>query len=394
MNLVLRQEEPTLPWGKLVMGLTACFALVIGGVKLYADQAAEHKAEAFFTSAQDQVRLEQPSDALVSINHALDLKEKPEFLNLKATLLIDEGKVFEADSVLKKLVTYQPKEPQYRYMLSTMALNEDDLDKAVKYMQEARDLEPNNPTYAVGLANLLYRQGKAEQAKALYEAVIQKDPNYKYAWEQYANALSNSGFYQEALAIDRRSLKHFPKDFEPYFLMATTYDHMGEKQKAVAAYRKSLELYPIENSIAAKRIYEITGHKVPARLEKIVTDDIPFDSIGNVMYVQAQVNEQSGRFLIDTGASVCVLYQHAAQKYHLTPSPYKIAVQTANGVIQVPLAYGDIQLGESRVSKVVIGIAPDPKSNASDGIIGMNFMNHFQMDIDKNRHTITLAHTP
>lgn len=388
------QEETSLPIGKIMLGVTAIFGLIIGGVSFMAAQANDKKADSYYISAQDHLRLEEQSDALAAIDHALELKEKPEYLDVKASILINQNKVYEADKILQKLISYRPKDAHYRDLLSTMALNEDHLDQSIKWMKEAQSLEPDNPAYTIGVANLLFRDNKLDEAKGLYEKVIQKDPNYRFAWEQYANALSNSGRYQEALALDEKAIQQFPKDFNPYFQMASTYDSMGEKQKAVVAYRKSLELYPIENSIAAKRIFEITGHHVPASLEKMVTDNIAYTPQGNVMYVQASVNEKTGRFLVDTGASVCVLYQHAAAKYHLTPTSSKIAVQTANGVIQVPLAYGNVQVGGSRLAKVVFGIAPDPKLSNSDGIIGMDFLNQFQMTVNKDNHTITLAHAP
>jgi hypothetical protein len=66
-------------------------------------------------------------------------------------------------------------------------------------------------------------------------------------------------------------------------------------------------------------------------------------------------------------------------------------VQTAGGIIQVPLSHAHIQLGKSKMDNVVVGVIPDPKQMDADGIIGMNFLEHFRMEVDKGSQKISLT---
>jgi len=348
------------------------------------------KADEFFVLAKDEQRLEHWETALAKVNTALSLQEKPQYLDTKVDILISKNRVYEADLVLERLINLSPKNAEYRYQSATMALNQDDLPKAEKRLKEALDIEPNNVDYQVGLANMLYRQDKLPQAKQQYEAILKKDPNCKLAWEQYATSHTNAGRYSDAIAVLKRALQQFPKDSDLYYILGCAYDHQGNRQQAVVSYRRSLELEPMTNSIAASRIFEITGKHVPPELERMTANQVSFDSENNLMYVSATINGHTGRFLLDTGASMCVLYQRSVPKYQLALSPYRAAVETANGMIQVPIGYGDISLGRHSLSKVVFGVISDSTDKRTDGIIGMNFMGKFQMDIDKNAQHITL----
>lgn len=389
---IYSNDDSGLPLGKLILGSTLVIVLVIAGFQLYAMTQADKKAEQFLAVARDHTRLQRPEQALQAIEQSLRLKEKPEALELKANIQMNQNHVYAADKTLERLIELKPDNAHYRYMAGIAALNEEELNEASEHLREAVRLEPQNADYAVALANMLHREGKTKEAKAQYEALIKKDPQYKIAWQQYQLAFSNSGAHEEAVKIAERALKQFPNDSDFYFLLATTFDNMGKKAEAVAAYRKSLELEPMQDSVAAQRIYEITGKHVPLHLENMAADSIPFESRNKLMYVEGEVNGRKGRFLLDTGASVSVIYASRIAKYNLLPSPLRIEVQTANGVIQVPVTYGSVKLGRQRVEPVVLGVLPDPKKLDADGIIGMNVMSEFRMEIDRNARRIVFSH--
>jgi tetratricopeptide (TPR) repeat protein len=388
---IYQSDETSLPLGKLILGTTLAITVLIAGFQLYASFQADKRVDELMATARDHIRLEHPEQALRAVEQALQLKEKPEALDLKAEILMNQNRVYAADSVLKRLIELEPDNAQYRYRAALAALNEEDTAKGVEHLQKAVALEPQNADYAVAMANMLFKDGKTEEARKTYEELIRKDPNYKHGWEQYQIAFSNAGRYDEAVAIGKRAIQQFPEDSDFHFLLASTLDHMGKRPEAVSAYRRSLELEPMESSIAATRIFEITGKHVPLRLENLAADSVPFDSENKLMYVSATVNGHHGRFLLDTGASVSVIFQSRAEQYALTSSPLKVAVQTANGIIQVPVTYGSIRLGRKKMDQVVLAVIPDPKRLDADGIIGMNYLGNMRMDVDRNAQRIVLA---
>jgi hypothetical protein len=55
-------------------------------------------------------------------------------------------------------------------------------------------------------------------------------------------------------------------------------------------------LHLLENSIAAKRIFEIAGKRVPPALENAISDSLPIEIENNLSYIAADINGVKGRF--------------------------------------------------------------------------------------------------
>jgi clan AA aspartic protease (TIGR02281 family) len=175
-----------------------------------------------------------------------------------------------------------------------------------------------------------------------------------------------------------------------YFLKGESEYYLSLKKDAVTSYYRSLELEPLSNSIAAERILELTGKRPPSKLENLETDRIPFTSDNNLMFIEALVNNRLGLFLVDTGASGCVLFSNQLEKYRMKTGTSKIEAETAGGTIQARIAFGRVQVGKHIVEPIMFVVTPPPKSMRADGIIGMNFLNRFQMDINRDTQVITL----
>ncbi len=121
----------------------------------------------------------------------------------------------------------------------------------------------------------------------------------------------------------------------------------------------------------------------PASPEKA---SVPFQKRGAVVIVQATVNEKaSARFVVDTGASYTLISQATAKELDidLDGNLPKISLQTANGVITAPLVSLDsIEVGGMQVKNLtaaVYNVFTDP---GISGLLGLNFLSHFRMDID------------
>jgi clan AA aspartic protease (TIGR02281 family) len=385
-------RDGQLPLGKIVIGVSIAIAIAAYGVHWFGSIENNKKADALFLEAKDEFRLEHLARALEKTNDALRLVEKAELLEMKADILINQNKVYEAEDVLKKLIAQKPNNAHYYYLTGIMAMNESDHSKAIKYMRQAIDHAPENGKYGVSLANLLYRDGNASAAETQFKKLIKADADFREAWQQYATMLMNSERYPEALKVINDAIQRFPGDFEFHFMKATTYDFLKEFQLAAKSYYRSLELRPARDTVAAKRYREITGKHVPVALEEMSQDQISFESRNNVMFIDAEVNHRRGRFLLDTGASSCVIFQNKAGLYGIKPGPLKVEVSTAGGTIQVPFTHASVELGRSKIENVAFGIIPPQDKLPADGIIGMNFLQNFHINIDKSSQQITLTH--
>ena len=120
--------------------------------------------------------------------------------------------------------------------------------------------------------------------------------------------------------------------------------------------------------------------------------EIPLDGEGNVWTLRAKLNDRvSGTFLLDTGASVCVLAPKLAKKLDLEETGQDVELRTANGVVRAPLVRLDsIQVGRNRAEGVTAVVHP-AVSGSLDGVLGLSFLNTFDSySIDARNHTLRL----
>jgi aspartyl protease family protein len=120
--------------------------------------------------------------------------------------------------------------------------------------------------------------------------------------------------------------------------------------------------------------------------------EIPLEGDGRVWTVRAKLNDTvSGQFLLDTGASVCVLAPKFAKKLDLEETGQDVELRTANGVVRAPLVRVDsIQVGRNRAEAVTAVVHP-AVSGSLDGVLGLSFLNTFDSySIDARNHTLRL----
>jgi len=123
---------------------------------------------------------------------------------------------------------------------------------------------------------------------------------------------------------------------------------------------------------------------------------VPIIQQAGAIFVRGQVNEQAETlFLVDTGATYCVLTKAAADRLGLTASPVLTMVKltTASGIIEAPLITVDlIQIGgaEARSVEAVIHDMPEFPS-AIAGLLGLSFLGQFKVEIDREEGVMLLT---
>lgn len=183
-------------------------------------------------------------------------------------------------------------------------------------------------------------------------------------------------------------------------------------------YSSSPPSYPVTGPIEVKRNnrwYRYTGEEAfpnlttnPANqityttsfpnqllpLEKAAQQTvIPYSQYQSMIIVEVTLNPGITRpFAIDTGATYTVISQELADTLHLRPTPAapRITLQTANGRIQVPLVTLDsLTVNGLENSNITAAIHQFDESAMISGLLGLNFLNRFQMTVDaKNNQLI------
>jgi clan AA aspartic protease (TIGR02281 family) len=98
-------------------------------------------------------------------------------------------------------------------------------------------------------------------------------------------------------------------------------------------------------------------------------------------------------FAVDTGASYTIISQEVANALNLTPNPSipPVTLQTANGVVQVPLVnLNSVTVGSLTTHNVAAAIHNLHNSPDIAGLLGLNFLNRFKVTVDSIRNQLTL----
>ena len=124
-------------------------------------------------------------------------------------------------------------------------------------------------------------------------------------------------------------------------------------------------------------------------------NEVPLDGNGTSWLVHATLNGRvTGLFLLDTGASYCVLAPATAQRLGLSPTAGEAGeaeLKTANGVVHAPVVrLRTVDVGSNRAHDVpaVVHTAVAPPL---DGVIGLSYLNNFTTySIDSRRRVLRL----
>lgn len=205
---------------------------------------------------------------------------------------------------------------------------------------------------------------------------------------------------QKALLVLYQHLTQLEPDYAPYFMgLATTQLALDDR----AAAWRSLQLVANDPDVGARARAMLAELSV-ARAELQAADPqvpvsevvgIPLLRSGNHFIVNATPAHAQGiRLLIDTGASLTIFTPAVLEQHGIR---YKDTgrtgiFNTANGQVRAPIYQIDaLKVGDWQVSQLEVGVLELNGSSGIDGLLGMNFLRHFQFFIDQNEDLLRLS---
>jgi clan AA aspartic protease (TIGR02281 family) len=121
---------------------------------------------------------------------------------------------------------------------------------------------------------------------------------------------------------------------------------------------------------------------------------IQFQRRGDLMVVKSVLNGSlSVNLVVDTGASYTTISQATAAALKLDPglNPTVLSFNTANGVIQAPLAtVRSMEVGGMELKDVTVAIHDVFPDAGVAGLLGLNFLSNFRLDIDSQSGLLNL----
>ncbi len=129
----------------------------------------------------------------------------------------------------------------------------------------------------------------------------------------------------------------------------------------------------------------------PATIAKA---SIPFEKRGQVVVVEVMLNNSvPARLVVDTGATYTMISAATAKELSIDPqrAPRTMPFQTANGVIQAPLTnLESVMVGGMEIKNLTAAIHDAVPSAQVAGLLGLNFLSNFRLDIDTEKGILHL----
>lgn len=122
-------------------------------------------------------------------------------------------------------------------------------------------------------------------------------------------------------------------------------------------------------------------------------DIVPLTRLRDQYLVQAKIDDGGTvTLMLDTGASMTVIGPDALARLGYALTDRTASFATAGGMVQAPLvSIGALTLGESRVEPLTVGALAIPgQGNDVDGLLGMDFLRHFEFSLDQDSGRLNL----
>jgi len=121
---------------------------------------------------------------------------------------------------------------------------------------------------------------------------------------------------------------------------------------------------------------------------------VPFERRGQVVVIEAMLNGKTpAKLVVDTGATYTMISVTTAKELDIVHSgnERRLPIQTANGTIQAPLtSLESINVGGMEMKNLTAVIHDAVPNSQIAGLLGLNFLSNFRMDIDTQKGLLHL----
>lgn len=292
-----------------------------------------------------------------------------------ASLLIEKRRFSEADQLLQRFLVAAYRDVEARILLAAAYRGQEDFYAAIDQLYEARG-------YA-------YRPAMLQRITVRIRSMV----------AELAQSLKSSDDQNTLLALYQHLVQMEP-DHAPWFMKLAATQLALEDQEAA---RRSLLLVSQDPGVGAQA-QAMLSELGPALAGMQDTEPwdtatevvgIPLHRSGNHFIVDARpAHGRNLRLLIDTGASLTIFTPDVLERRGIRyqDTGRTGIFNTANGPVRAPIYKLDsLSVGDWYVRHLEIGVLDLGNRSGVDGLLGMNFLNHFQFFIDQNEVLLRLS---
>jgi clan AA aspartic protease (TIGR02281 family) len=280
-----------------------------------------------------------------------------------------------AARLLQRFLLTSYRDAEARILLAEAYLNEENIHAAIDQFYEARG-------YA-------YRPAMLQRINTRIRSAV----------TELARSLESNNDQNSLLALYQQ-LTQLEPDYAPWFIGLAAAQLALDDQEAA---RRSLVLVAQDPDVGARAqamlskisIAVVTPQETEPQDFTTEVVGIPLHRSGNHFVVDTRAEPgRNVRLLIDTGASVTILTPDVIEQRGIRyqDTGRTRVFNTANGPVRTPVYRLDsLTVGDWKVNQLEIGVLDLGAGTDVDGLLGMNFLRHFQFYIDQNEAMLLLS---
>lgn len=371
-----------------IISCTIVFGIIgiFWGYSAYENNKTMHKN---YVLAQDAFRNSKFAEAekLLDGNPPKDIAK--DFYILKYNILMNSNKISQAKEVALELVKCDTHDAFSNYLLGLAYYNLGEKEETELYLKNAVKYGAENIDYKIYLANFYTNIAKYDEAINLFNEIKELVPGYEIAWDSIATIYENKGELEKALKYRKDAARRFKTNAYDSYMLAKLYKKMGKNELAAKYFAKTIRLDINNDSDAKTEYFKLTGKPYHSD-QQFKNESIPFQNYKNLMIITASVNGYPGKFLVDTGATSCVIYKNFLKDKNINPTNLMGIVKSANNSVDiVPIVNANFTIGTSEFKNIKTSVLMSD-NKAFDGIIGNDILKNTDFYIDRENKIITI----
>lgn len=386
-------QKTTFKDNKLILLTLFASLIFVASIMTYIRYKNIEDAKILYKQALDSWKLGKKKTAEQYLGAAIKKDKKAEYYYTAYRMLAGQSKIGLAELYVKKALKAAPKNTEYLYKAAQLVAYYNP-EEAVGYLKQAQKLKSDDCRFSVLLAQISVEANDvAEAIDELYRC-LEHEPANEAAWNNIAVYHLRQKENDKAVEVLNKACATNPNSAYLWQQKGLIEKQLGKLDQAVISLAKSVELQPYTGMSAVKIIEKITGTKYQGEHAEYFEDmkaRVPFKIEGKHIFLQVEIQGKPGWFLLDTGATDSIIYKHFANEKQIKfDKLYYSSYETVAGIFDAPVSYLDISLGAIDLANVKFAMIGKDQVSHSDGIIGQNVLNNFDININYNEYFVTM----
>lgn len=327
----------------------------------------------------------------------------------RADRALRQGNFDEAEKIYRELVGRDEGDRAARLGLSFALVKLARLREAYAEAAQVGAADPLNGRAHTLMGTALLRSGEFRNSIEHLRTALQVNNREALAWAGLAEVEFYENRARNAYEGLRRAITFDALEPDYYISLARACSRLELYGEAADAYQRFLDVAPKTDAERRARIrglidfYRYLGTTKIHRPSGPELSTVALDILRYRPYVMVMINGKGPlRFVIDTGASLSVLSDKAAERLGIRPVARGGNARAVGGSGSFPIVYGlldSLTVGEAKIDAVPVYIrtvhaAPEtPPAERADGYLGLSVLANFAVTLDYQGKLLTLDRT-